>query len=134
MLVVGCWLESLAPRLARGFLLSAPVIVGAALLALDPELKIYAGLSGVATGAVTLLALILVQGSRGDRSIGIVSLALVSIKTITEFAGGTPWFAQFSDASIRPVPLAHLAGIVWACVFASIIHRREGASSTDRGQ
>ncbi|MDP2136604.1 MAG: hypothetical protein Q8J74_02000 [Candidatus Didemnitutus sp.] len=49
-------------------------------------------------------------------------------------ASGAPWFARFSDASIRLVPLAHLAGIVWAGVFAAITYRREGASSTARGQ
>jgi rhomboid family GlyGly-CTERM serine protease len=122
---VGAWCESLEPKRTRWLYLIAPPLIGLTLLAGDAGLARYAGLSGIATAAVVLLAL--TQVRRGpDRWIWIVVLGLVAAKVVAESIHAGPLFAAFADASIRPVPLAHLAGgAVAALVHGAMAFGRE---------
>ena len=84
------------------------------LLGAEPALERYAGLSGVATGVLVLLAL--VQWRRDRTAPGWFwpsVLALVAVKIALEARGPAPLFARF-DPDVRVVPLAHLGGVACA--------------------
>lgn len=110
------WLEGIRPTPARLFLGLAPLAISAALWTFEPELKFYAGLSGVTVGALTLLALSQMRRDSGEpRWIWAIVLLLVLGKIVFEWmrAGNAPIFAGL-PIGIRNVPLAHLAGFIFA--------------------
>lgn len=113
----GIWLERLWPIMTRWFYVLSPLIISAALLLLDPTLTRYAGLSGVATGMLVLLACLQLGRRKEEPAWFWVSvLALVAIKIGVELFTGAPVFVSgFGD--IRTVPLAHIFGIVAAVAF-----------------
>ncbi len=116
-LPAGWWLERLWPGITRGYYLASPLIISAAMLALDPTLGRYAGLSGLATGMLVLLsALQLGRRSEEPAWFWLSVLLLVAIKIGVELFTGAPVFVSgFGD--IRTVPLAHIFGIVSAVGF-----------------
>jgi rhomboid family GlyGly-CTERM serine protease len=116
----GIWLERLWPATTRWFYLLSPLIISAALLLLDPTLTRYAGLSGIATGMLMLLACLQLGRRKEEPAWFWVSvLALVGIKMGVELFTRAPVFVSgFGD--IRTVPLAHIFGIISAMVFWSI--------------
>lgn len=116
----GCWLERLWPRLTRWFYFICPAVISAALLVLDPSLFRYAGLSGVATGMLVLLACLQLKRRNEEPAWFWISvLALVSLKIGVELFTGAPVFVSgFGD--IRTVPLAHIFGIVCALGFGLV--------------
>lgn len=116
VLAAALWLERLAPRRARVFWLSAPPVLGLTLLVGAPALQTYAGLSGVATGLVALLALELWPRSRIDRGFAAALAGLLVLKLAAECVPAEPLFVRFDDTSIRPVPLVHAAGTIWALI------------------
>jgi rhomboid family GlyGly-CTERM serine protease len=113
----GVWLERLWPATTRWFYALSPLIISAALLLLDPTLTRYAGLSGIATGMLVLLACLQLGRRKEEPAWFWVSvLALVGIKIGVELFTGEPVFVSgFGD--IRTVPLAHIFGILSALVF-----------------
>ncbi len=114
---IGGWCESLEPKRTRWLYLIAPALIGLTLLAGDVRLARYAGLSGIATAAVVLLAL--TQARRGpDRWVWMVVLGLVAAKIMVESIHAGPLFANFGDPAIRPLPLAHVAG----AAVAGLVH------------
>lgn len=111
----GVWVERLAPARTRLLFLFSPIVIGGMLFLADPSLMRYAGLSGVAAAVIALLAQTQLSTEGGtDRWFWRAVLAAVGIKIGVELLLGQPAFARFADASIRPVPLAHLAGVVCA--------------------
>ena len=120
------WVERLAPARTRLLLALAPGVIGLALLALDPVLEIYGGLSGLAAAMLAFLALTQLAQKSGaprptsDRWFWRGVLALILIKIAVEFAVEQPLFARFAPSGVRPVPLAHLMGFLTA----SLVHRR----------
>lgn len=113
-LVAGGWLEWITPRLTRWFYLLAPPAISIALLWGDPTLERYAGLSGLATGVLVLLALVqLRRDTGGSPWFWPAVLLLVAVKVVVESLGPAPLFARY-DPSLRVVPLAHLGGIACA--------------------
>jgi len=119
-LPAGVWLERLWPAVTRWFYALSPLIISAALLTLDPTLTRYAGLSGVATGMLVLLACLQLGRRQVEPAWFWVSvLTLVGIKIGVELFTGAPVFVSgFGD--IRTVPLAHIFGIIAALVFWGI--------------
>ncbi len=112
----GTWLELIAPRLTRWFYLLTPPAISAALLVWNPTLERYAGLSGLATGVIVLLALIQWRRDRGGPAWFWPSvLALVVVKTVIEMSTHAPLFAHF-ESGVRVVPLAHIGGMGCALV------------------
>ena len=107
------WAERLEPGRTRLFLALAPGIIGTVLLVLDPALARYAGLSGVAAGALALLQL---RAGDGHRRFWWGVLALLTLKIIVETASRQPLLAALGTADAQPVPLAHLSGV--ACALA----------------
>jgi rhomboid family GlyGly-CTERM serine protease len=118
VLVAGAWAEAVAPARVRLFWVSAPWVVGAVLLAGDPALARFGGLSGLATGLVVLLALGWLRGAGPARWAGAALLVLAAAKVGAE-AAGFAGFARFADPTIRGVPLAHVAGGLWGAAVAA---------------
>lgn len=113
----GCWLERLWPKSARWFYLLSPLVISIALLAWDSALLRYAGISGVATGTLVLLAAC--QLSRGKPEpawFWLAVLALVGVKIGHELITGAPLVVS-DFAGIRSVPLAHISGAVCGGIF-----------------
>lgn len=108
--VAGIWLEELAPIRLRLLLFLAPLAIGVTLLAGDAALARYAGLSGVGSGVLTLLALTQLGRPDHDRLIWRAVLAAIALKIGLEVIAERPLFAEFDDATIHAVPLAHLGG------------------------
>ncbi len=112
----GVWLERIGPGLARRFYLLAPPAVSIALFLGAPAMSRYAGLSGIATGLLVLLAL--VQWRRDVRApvwFWPAVLLLVAGKILMETISAQPLLARF-EPGVRVVPLAHIGGVVCAVI------------------
>lgn len=127
----GVWAERLAPGRTRLLLALAPGVIGGGLLAFDPGLARYGGLSGLAAAVLALLALekLAVPARAGaDRWCWRAVLALLAVKLLAEMFAGSAVFARFASDEVRPVPLAHLVGV--ACAAAVFfIRRRRGPAA-----
>ncbi len=110
----GAWVERLSPRRTRVLFVVAPAVIGGSLLAADPTLLRYAGLSGIAAAVLALLAFTQLSAGHADRWFWRTVLGLLAVKIAAELWLGRPALAHFADSSIRPVPLAHLAGVACA--------------------
>ena len=108
-LPAGCWLERLRPHCAYWLYLLCPVIISVCLLIFDPTLERYAGLSGLATGTLVLLALIQIQNKKESIWLWLGVLLLVVAKLVLELRQGAPLLVS-DFTNIRNVPLAHLSG------------------------
>ncbi len=118
VLAAGLCAESAAPGRCRFFWASAPWVVGAVLLAGDPALARFGGLSGLATGVVALLGLTWTRSEGRVRLAGAALLVLTLVKLAAE-AAGFAGFVRFADPDIRGVPLAHAAGALWGGIVAA---------------
>ena len=118
-LPAGCWLERLRPACARWFYLVCPVIISIVLLIFDPTLERYAGLSGLATGTLVLLACVQLQNKNESPWLWLGVLLLVIAKLVLELRQGAPLLVS-DFKNIRNVPLAHLSGTGCGLVFWAI--------------
>jgi rhomboid family GlyGly-CTERM serine protease len=119
--------ERCAPRETRLLYGFGTPAIGLVLLGFESQMETYAGLSGLATGLLTLLGCVkLGESSRGDRWFWGALLALVALKTGGEFLARGPLVASLAG-DVRPVPLAHVAGIACALVLAWHRRRRDAA-------
>jgi rhomboid family GlyGly-CTERM serine protease len=113
--IAGGWAERIAPWRTRIYYLIAPWLIGGALLALDSSLQRYAGLSGIAAGALALLTIIQLRRAKpADKYFWRGILLLLGAKIALELFSHEPAFARFASNEIRSVPLAHLTGIAAA--------------------
>jgi len=118
----GMWLEAIAPGLARRFCLLGPPAISAALFVGEPSLARYAGLSGLATGVLVLLALVQWRRDvRAPRWFWPAVLALVALKIVLEAFSAEPLLARF-EPGVRVVTLAHVGGA--ACAIVAFVVRR----------
>ena len=116
-LPAGWWLERLWPVTTRWFYGLSPLIISVVMLTLDPLLARYAGLSGMATGMLVLLAALqLDRRTEEPPWFWISVLVLVGIKIGVELFTGAPVFVSGFGA-IRTVPMAHIVGVISAVVF-----------------
>jgi rhomboid family GlyGly-CTERM serine protease len=123
-LPAGVWLERTTPALARWFYVLTPLAISALLLSAEPTLSFYAGLSGLATGVLVLLALVqLCRDTAGSRWFWPGVLLLVAAKVVVELRAQTPLVVRF-DPGVRTVPLAHLGGIACALLAALLVALR----------
>ena len=88
--------------------------IGTALLLLDRELFEFGGLSGLAYGVLTYLALLEMQGPH--RRLAALVLAALPLKVGLEFSVARPLTDPAGWHAFIPVPLSHAAGIVAALV------------------
>lgn len=112
------WVAAAPRGLALAWGLSWPL--GHALLAAQPALQRYAGLSGVLHGGVAAVALWLVLTARGRRrAIGAAVLAGLGVKLLLE----RPWGPVLQTApgwDIAVAPLAHTTGALAGLVCAAL--------------
>jgi rhomboid family GlyGly-CTERM serine protease len=114
----GIWLERFNPRCARWLYILAPLFISESMLAFDPSMERYAGLSGLASG--TLVALACFQLRRKDEPVWLwwAVLALLAVKVLLELIKGAPLLVG-DFKGIRNVPQAHIVGALTgaACCF-----------------
>jgi len=114
----GIWIECAGFRGGRWLFALAPPCIGIALLAGDPRLDVYGGLSGLATACVVFACVSELSGGGALKALWWSVLAAIAAKIGWEFFSGSSLFAHFDGASVRPVPLSHLAGACVAAAFA----------------
>jgi rhomboid family GlyGly-CTERM serine protease len=114
----GCWLERFHPVRVRWLYLVCPLVISGTLLVCDRSLDRYAGLSGLATGTLVLLAGRQLLGGAGEPAwVWLGVLVLVGAKIGWEMFTGEPLLAAAHD--FRAVPLAHVAGALCGVFFAA---------------
>lgn len=114
LLPAGIWSERLEPVRARLLYLVGSLVIGFALLAFEPHLLRYGGLSGLAAAMLAFLALAQLRTETADRWFWRLVLALLALKIVAEVILASPLLAHIPDPAVRSVPLAHLGGIVAA--------------------
>lgn len=124
LLPAGIWAEGLQPARTRWLLVVGPAVIGLALLGFVPALARYGGLSGLASGLLTWLALLRREAPGADRWFWNTVLGLLALKILGELATGRPLFADLRGAGAQPVPMAHLAGVVCAVGLRLVSGRR----------
>jgi rhomboid family GlyGly-CTERM serine protease len=123
-LPAGAWLERLWPCLTRWFYAICPPVISTVLLLAEPDLGRYAGLSGMATGMLVLLAgLQLRRGKDEPAWFWWAVLALVAAKIVLELVTGAPLIVSY-EGSVRSVPLAHVGGLGCGALFWLAVRRR----------
>ena len=123
----GALLERRNPAALRWTILLSPLAISLALLAFDPAMEIYAGISGVAAGVLVALAVHGLRSEPATRWVWLAVLGLLSLKVILEISrGGAPLNPELVAKSVRSVPLAHLVG---AAVGASVVLLRRRRSN-----
>ncbi len=126
-LPAGCWLERLWARGTRWFYVVCPLAISGVLLVFEPSLMRYAGLSGLATGTLVLLAGWQLTGKNHEPVwfwLGV--LALVGAKIVLELFTGAPLIVS-GFTGIRTVPLSHIGGLVCGIVFLVIARLKPAA-------
>lgn len=91
-----------------------PLVTGLATLALQPHLEICGGLSGLATAAVTFLAVHGLEEKGAWRWICLMALLATSGKIAMEMTTGRFVFVQPGATSFAPVPSVHIMGALVA--------------------
>ncbi len=116
LLGAGLWLERLHPGWLLRYTLIAAPLISLALLLGESAMHSYGGLSGLAAGVVTGLALTQIRRRRADRLWWGGLLVLVAAKLFVDARHG-PLFSDFSSTPIRSSALAHAAGAGIALAF-----------------
>ena len=107
----GVWLERLNPTALRWTLVLSPLAISLALLAFDPSLVRYAGISGVASGVLVALAVDSLCTQSGARRWWLAVLVFFAVKVAVEaHNGGQPLNPELVAQGVRSVPLAHVVG------------------------
>ena len=107
--VPGALLE-LDGRRIGGTIAVASVAIGVAVLAFDPGVAVYGGLSGIAFTLVVTCALD-AAGTKGvERAVGLAVLTLTAAKLCWEMRSGAFLFVGSEGGAFVPVPVSHLAG------------------------
>lgn len=120
-LVVGLLFERNLRRFYPAMLLASAAAVGLGLLVWAPEVTLYRGLSGVASGQFAVAVLWELRRSRtwGERLLPLGAFALLAAKLSYEAATGELFFGTDGLGELGlPIPLAHVAGTVCALPFA----------------
>jgi len=107
----GALLERRNPAALGCTILFSPLAISFALLAFDPAMAIYAGISGVAAGVLVALAVHGLCTEPGTRWVWLAVLALFGLKVVLETSrGGQPLNPDLVAQGVRSVPLAHVVG------------------------
>lgn len=112
--VAGCMIEHRYPRSAAYVLVGSAILVGGAVWSIEPGIRVYGGLSGVAHGVVTFLALSeLSAASVGRRWLAAIALIALAAKLAADVGADRYIAGTDPQAPIVVLATAHLAG---ACV------------------
>ena len=110
----------------------APPTIGIGLLALEPRLEIYGGLSGMATAAVVFLTLHGLGETGAWRWICLTILIATSGKILFESLTGRFVFLKPDDPSLVLVPAGHIIGALTALAVFAWSKVQKGALSKDK--
>jgi rhomboid family GlyGly-CTERM serine protease len=110
LLAAGAWLERARPGWLLTHTLVAAPLISLALLVVEPAMQAYGGLSALATGTVTLLALVQLENRRADRPLWTALLLLVAGKITYDASHATALFSRFDLPAVRPSAFAHAVG------------------------
>ncbi|CCQ89942.1 putative Rhomboid-like protease [Nitrospina gracilis 3/211] len=117
-LIVGALIEQRSHSFLGPLCLVMALSISGVLLIFKPEIIYYAGLSGVACGAVVYY--ILLEASKQNNKRGLIYpgllLLLVAGKLISEIFFGQTLFAT-TNVEIKPVFLTHFTGVLTAILF-----------------
>lgn len=116
LLAAGTWLERVRPGALLKFALGATPLISLAILATEPRLQTYGGLSALATGAVVLLGLHQLRTPDAPRLLWAGVLALVALKCAGDLLHLGPGFARYNESSVRTSITAHAAGAIAAAL------------------
>ena len=130
LIPAGIWAERIQPARTRCLYVVAPLIIGGVLFLTEPMLQRYAGLSGVATAVLTLLAVAQLRMAESDRWFWRTVLVLIALKIGAEAMLASRMFGHVGDPAARAVALAHLAGVATAVAATSARRRRRDAKQT----
>jgi rhomboid family GlyGly-CTERM serine protease len=122
--VAGAWIERSAFPGSGVFALLAPPCLGVALLAMDPQLGSYGGLSGLATAGFAFACACESRRADGSRALWRLALLAIALKIGWEFLSGHAAFSRFAGTGVQDAPLSHLAGLalgLLAALFPSSI-------------
>jgi rhomboid family GlyGly-CTERM serine protease len=135
LLITGAWLESRSRRLVSWTFLATGLLVGVAVHAWLPELSLYRGSSGIASGLFVAVALdIFGSPSRSWlRYLALASLLLFGAKTAWEAATGAALLAGPLPPGVLVTPTVHLVGALAGILCSVVVPRREARSGRDRG-
>jgi rhomboid family GlyGly-CTERM serine protease len=103
----------------------AAISVSTVVLLWSPEVRTYRGLSGIDTALFTWLVLVLGKdlcnsGRWGGLAWMVLATCMLAVKTGYEFLTGDTLFVERSAGVFIPLPLAHIAGSIAACVTWSV--------------
>lgn len=112
--IVGTIIEFYGYRFFPLLCLSSALLIGISLFIFEPELNLYAGLSGMVSAAVTFLCLQGIGEKGVWRWLCAATLAGLIAKTVLEFGSGSSLILLMSEEDFVPVPLSHFTGIVAA--------------------
>lgn len=96
------------------FCAAAALLIGALLFLALPEMQHYAGLSGLATGALVYLCLHALDEASPWRRVCLAILAVLAVKLALEIVFGQSLTTLAAETRFVPVPLSHGAGAVTA--------------------
>jgi rhomboid family GlyGly-CTERM serine protease len=114
LLAAGAWLERVRPGLLLGHTAIAAPLIGLAVLAGEPALQTYGGLSGLATGVVVLLGLHQLRTPDASRWFWAGLLAVTALKTLSDVTQPGSGLVAFAQPGVRPSSVAHPAGAMVA--------------------
>lgn len=112
--LAGSLVELRGYRGFTSFSILAHVSIGPTVFLTQPNLQIFGGLSGLATGAIVLLSLHGLCQHSPWRWICLLALIGIAAKIAFEFTTGQLAFAQTEMILIKPLPESHLAGALSA--------------------
>ncbi len=118
----GFLVESRRRRLLAPLCLASSLAGSLSLLLLSPGIKVFGGLSGIATMAVVFLAVDEIRAGSRTSPLWLLVLALTAGKIIMEAAMGSPLFT--AAEGIVLVPSAHVAGALAALAGQGILPQR----------
>ncbi|RNC67989.1 MAG: rhombosortase [Desulfuromonadales bacterium] len=130
MLLTETFLRREGAGVPRRFWCIAPLAVGLALFLFLTDLPIYGGLSGIACGAIVLLAGRWLRGGRPEQVAALLLLVGVGAKVLLEAYTCQPLLAA-GTAPFVPVPLAHLVGAAVGAFLAVMGHCADGAMNVN---
>lgn len=103
--------------------LVAAAAIGVAIYAMNPEMRYFGGLSGVATAVIVYLCLNGLTETGAWRTLCLMTLALVSVKIAAEVIFDASLMTYGEPQSFVPVPLSHAVGAI-AALLVFLLPRR----------
>jgi rhomboid family GlyGly-CTERM serine protease len=124
-LIVGTIIEVRGYRYFSTLCFSAATLIGVVLYFAEPAMHYYAGLSGVATAAVTYLCLHGLTEKGTWRWLCVAMLVGLSAKIGIELALGNSLLFDIGMHEFVPVPLSHLVGAITALLLFVLVRLSE---------